>query len=197
MNPGLFDGARRARGAACAALVAAVSVGACLAADRPLDTIPGYVDGAPFLRLAGDEAVSVEVNLHGSLLKALLKVDEELFRLAGGLESIHAVILNLSDGDERRRAMLGQLRDAVAATEQRLIRTGWERVATVKDPKSVSKVLVLNDQDAIHGLVVMVVGEEEVIFANLAGVLDLAAIERIGQRFDLPGLDQMRGREDK
>ncbi len=33
--------------------------------------------------------------------------------------------------------------------------------------------------------------EAQVIFANVAGVLDLAAIEKLGEELDIPGLDEL------
>jgi hypothetical protein len=54
-------------------------------------------------------------------------------------------------------------------------------------------VLARTADDKIQGLVVMIVDENErnVVFANLAGTLDLAAIERIGGDMQLPGLDRL------
>ena len=43
------------------------------------------------------------------------------------------------------------------------------------------------------GLVVLVVNQDDqqVIFANVAGVLDLAAIEKLGEELDIPGFDEL------
>ena len=54
--------------------------------------------------------------------------------------------------------------------------------------------LALSDGEAIQGLVVMVVdrseeGGAELVFANIAGAIDLAAIQQIGEGFNVPGLD--------
>ena len=45
--------------------------------------------------------------------------------------------------------------------------------------------------ETIRGLVVMGLdgGDHKLIFTNVAGVLDLAAIERIGEELDVPGLE--------
>jgi hypothetical protein len=77
--------------------------------------------------------------------------------------------------------------------EARLLNDGWERVARIRDEDTEVKVLVLNDDEAIHGLVVMVADhdEGEMVFANIAGVIDLAAISAIGQSLDIPGLQNL------
>ena len=53
--------------------------------------------------------------------------------------------------------------------------------------------LVLSDEDTIRGLVVMVVSPDdgEVIFTNIAGTIDLRQLARLGEAFDLPGLDDL------
>jgi hypothetical protein len=153
----------------------------------------GLVDGSEFIRLAGDDAVTVEVSIKGALLKALTSADPELAKVAGGLESIHAVILDVERGDVAQRVV-----DRMRKVEEQLLSEGWERLARVKDEDSEVKVLVLNDEEAIHGLVVMVADDEELVFANISGILDLAAISAIGAGLDIPGLDDLKleGKDD-
>ncbi len=158
-----------------------------VAEKKSLDKVPGYVDGAAFVELAGDDAVTVEISIHGGLLKMLASVDPELEEMAGGLESIHAVIVEAENKETNR-----QLVDLMRRTESRLMGQGWERLARVKDDETEVKVLVLYDEEAILGLVVMVAGDEhEFVFANIAGTLNLAAIAALGESLDIPGLEQL------
>lgn len=158
-----------------------------IAESKSLDEVPGYVDGAAFVELAGDDAVTVEISIHGGLLKMLGSVDPELEELMGGLESIHAVILEAKD-DETAAKIL----DLMRRIERRLLGQGWERLARVRDDDSEVKVLVLNDEEAILGLVVMVAGDDgEFVFANIAGTLNLAAIKTLGESLDIPGLNEL------
>ncbi len=172
--------------ASCLLLLMLVSSPA-VAEKKDLDKVPGYVDGAAFVELAGDEAVTVEISIHGALLKVLGSVDPDLDELVGGLESIHAVILE-AENDETATRIL----DLMRRIERRLLAQGWERLARVRDDEAEVKVLVLNDEEAILGLVVMVAGDEhEFVFANIAGTLNLAAIAALGESLDIPGLDQL------
>ena len=117
----------------------------------------------------------------------LASVDPDLEDLVGGLESIHAVILEAEDDGTANRIL-----DLMRATERRLMGQGWERLARVRDDESEIKVLVLNDEEAILGLVVMVADDDhEFVFANIAGELNLAAISAIGESLDIPGLDEL------
>jgi hypothetical protein len=171
-----------------APLVALAALAVTVAAAADPARIPGFVDPQAFIDLFGDDAVTVEVSLRGALLKALSGLDPELAATTRGLESIQAVILELGDSPRAERA-----RALVRDTEQRLMRAGWERLARVQDEGAEVKVLVLNDEEAIQGLVVLVVDLDEgnVVFANVAGAIDLSAIARVGDDLDLPGLDQI------
>ena len=55
------------------------------------------------------------------------------------------------------------------------------------------RVLVLNDETSLSGLVVMVLerSEGELIFANVAGLLDLEAIQKLGDKMNIPGLSDL------
>jgi len=167
-------------------LVGALAMLPAAAGDRSRPA--GYVDGSMLIDLAGEDALTVEISLHGALLKAITRADEDLDDLAGGLESINAVILDLENVPSRAK-----IREVVEDIQRDLRRRGWERLARVKEANSVVNVLVLNDAETIQGLVVLVVDEEDqqVIFANVAGVIDLAAIEKLGDELDIPGLDDL------
>ena len=182
----------RRRLAAWLVAIVLVLVGAPLhAAGRPEQHIPGFVDGAMLAELAGDEAVSVEITLGSALLKPLLRADPDLRALAGGIESIYAVVLEIDDP-----AVAEDITKRLREIERRLVDSGWQRVARVKDRGEEVKVLVLTeDEETFGGLVVTVIDRSgegaEVVFANIAGKIDLAAIERISQRFDVPGLGDL------
>lgn len=147
----------------------------------------GFVDGSFMIDLAGDDAVSVEVSLEGALLRAILKIDPELGRVAAGLESIHAVILEGASLGGETRARIGE---RMLAVERQLAREGWQRIALVREAGEEVRVLMLGDDEGgVRGLVAMVSGEEEIVFTNLSGRIDLAAIGRLAEELDLPALD--------
>jgi len=150
---------------------------------------PGYVDGSVLLSLAGEDTGSVEVTLHGPLLKALMSFDPELKELAGELESIHAVVLDM-DEDDTGRWKKG--RELLLRTEKDLLSRGWDRITKIQDEGANVSVMVLSDEETIGGLVVLVSGEDgELVFANIAGNIDLAAISKLGEKLDIPGLDDL------
>ena len=164
--------------------VCVLAASPALPAD-PFANVPGFVDKSIFTRLADEQDVAIEVWLPGSLLKLVCAFDEELADLCDGLELIQAVVLDLSES-----GVPAKLRNAVAETERSLLKRGWVRLAKIKEEDGQVSVLVLNDEDNILGLTVLVVDTEEgeLVFANIAGELDLSKIQRIGEEMDLPGL---------
>ena len=153
--------------------------------------IRGEVAGTAFINAFGDDAVSLEVTLPQPLLKMITGADPELHALAGGLKSIYALILDLNDA-----AAVDKARKMVRDVEKRLVSDGWERMARIRDEEAEIKVLVLmKDENRIDGLVVMIVNAEEdeptLVFANIAGTIDLASLEKLGDEMDLPGLEDL------
>ena len=168
-------------------LLPALLVSPAIAEKSSWEKHPGFVDGDAFVQLVGEDAVTIEVSLYGSLLTAILKIDPELESMAGGLESIHAVIVEVEDGE-----LAAKLLDLMRKTERDLIGKGWQRLVRIKEDGGEVKVLVLNDDESILGLAVLVAGDDhEFVFANIAGTINLAAIAKLGEKYDIPGLDEL------
>ena len=162
-----------------------------LAESKKAPPGPGFVDGAKLIDIVGDDAVMVEVSLPRAMLKMVAGSSSGLDNQFGGLESIYALIVDLSDADAAGRA-----RAEVREIERRLIDDGWARIARIKETDAEIKVLVLmHDEEMIEGLVVMIFSVEDnepvLVFANIAGVIDMKALEDLGEELDLPGLDEL------
>ena len=155
---------------------------------------PGYVDGSKLLSLADEGTSTVEVSLNGAILRALLAFDPELKEIGAGLESIHAIVLDFDDDKNGRRARGGQL---LLETETSLLGRKWQRITKIKDEGTNVSVLVQSDEELIGGLVVLISGDDgELVFANIAGDIDLAAIAKLGEKLDIPGLEHLDEGDD-
>lgn len=169
-------------------VVAAVAL--TLASAPVSAEVKGFVDKTAFVELAGGEdAVRVEVAIHKSLIGMFCAgLDADLKRIACGLDSIDAVVLDVRGDDRQQRAI-----EVIRKTEKTLKGRGWERVALVREEDSEVHVLILNDEDAIEGLVVMVMekNDGELVFVNIAGLIDLEAIQRIAGEWNIPGLEDL------
>jgi len=56
---------------------------------------------------------------------------------------------------------------------------------------------MLEKNETVFGLVVMVFdpSEPNMIFTNIVGNVDLATLGKLGEKMDLPGLDQIPGKD--
>ena len=161
---------------------------------EPPATSGGYVDGAMFRELVDETKDVVEVNLDGAILQALAKSksDEnekgDANDLFAKLKSIHAVIGTVKGPASEALAL-------VKKTDQRLAAAGWQRVTRVTDETSTISVLTHTVAGHIDGLVALIFDskDKELVFANLAGEIDVTKLGEIGQRLNVPGLDQVPG----
>jgi len=150
---------------------------------------PGYVDPAALVEQAGgDDAIRVEIHLSGKLLQAFATVDPTLYELVQDIHSIEAVIMEMPEGGSP-----GQALTAMRDISKRLKAKDWELVARLKEePGEEVHVLVLNIDEKIEGIVVKVIdNDNELVFANIAGTIDLEAISKIGEGFGIPGLGDL------
>jgi hypothetical protein len=184
---------RALRVAMAALLFAALAVGPVMAQTN-YSKLRGYVDKENLTGLVvGEDDTHVEVWLPGSLLKLVAAVDPELGKLVAGLELAQAVVIETDDG-----GLSDKLTRELAAMESSLLKKGWVRLAKIKEGGENVVVLVLSDDEAIHGLTVMVSESGaggSFVFANVVGTIDLAAIQQLGEHMDIPGLDQIRVEE--
>ena len=167
--------------------------GRAVAAEPDVSRLPGFVDGAAFCALAGEDSEIVEVHLGPSLLAALAKgaaESREGATLLSGLRSISACVVDLEE-DADRTAKASKL---VADAEARLARQGWERLARVREKGERVNVFVLSDGDVIRGLTILVLDrdEGETVFVNLAGTIDLAKIGELAGTLEVPGLEELK-----
>jgi hypothetical protein len=183
----------RSAAAACIVFLLASVVAASRAATGS-SAPAGYVDGAMFRALVDENQDVVEINLDGAILQALAKKGSEghdaddTKDLFAKLKSIHAVI-----GTAK-----GPARDALALvqkTDRSLAAAGWQRITRITDETSTISVLTHTVADKIDGLVVLIFNSSDkaLVFANLAGEIDITKLGEIGERLDVPGLDQVPG----
>jgi hypothetical protein len=168
-------------------------------AESP-STSSGFVDGAPFRELLDDTKNILEVNLDGAILKAMANKsskakdgdedgdDENAKDLFAKLKSIHAVIGTVKGPSADALAL-------VKKTDNRLAASGWQRIARITDETSTVSVLTHTVAEKIDGLVALIYDREdkELVFANLAGEIDVTKLGAIGESLDLPGLDRVPG----
>lgn len=172
------------------ALTAALTCTLAMAVDPDITRLPGYVDGTVFVELADPDGTLVEISLPGKILKpfcgVLQKQDPDL-GVVCGLEWIGAVVLEYDEPS----ANLEKARQLVLDTEERLLDRGWERLARIQERGEMVRVLMLVNDDIVTGLVVLVVEEKEIVFANVAGHIDMNQLGTLAEKMDIPGLEDI------
>ncbi|HEX4822753.1 MAG TPA: DUF4252 domain-containing protein [Candidatus Polarisedimenticolaceae bacterium] len=173
--------------------VAAVLAAASFAhAESPASSSAGYVDVNAFRALIDENAEVVEVNLEGAILQAMANSkdgdDPGSKDLFSKLKAIHAVIGTVKGPASEALAL-------VKKTDEKLAAAGWQRIARIKDESSTVSVLTHTTGEKIDGLVALIfdTDDKEIVFANLAGEIDLNRIGEIGEKLHVPGLNGVPG----
>ena len=152
------------------------------------------VDATRLVEAVGEENVRLRITIPKAILAALSGAggDPEIGSVVSGLESMNAVILDLSNAERAARA-----RKAARDLEADLRGKGWEELAYVQEEGATVRVLVRTDGESkqIRGLVVLVIDttddEPALVFANVTGTIDLAKLQQIGQGLNVPGLSDL------
>ncbi|MEM1094535.1 MAG: DUF4252 domain-containing protein [Bacteroidota bacterium] len=145
---------------------------------------PGYVD---FDRLADwfGEPARLEVNIKGALLRLVAEASRyEDPELSDMLTKVTAIQVR---GFPLRRSQFETMETKADDWASTLSESGWDTIVRVRNRYEYVNMFVRTRDDAIAGMVVMVLepGEDETIFLNIVGEIDPAQVGRIGRRFDL------------
>lgn len=152
---------------------------------------PGYVD---FGNTAEFEtgASFTEVFIQDPLLKFVAAVSKEVepqfADMLANLALIRVLVFEADNGlTESLSAHMETLIERMHAEQ-------WQQVVRVKKPdESVGVYLKLEDEEKIVGLCVIVnVEGNERVFVNIVGYIDLELIARLGQKFAIPVLEELK-----
>ena len=99
--------------------------------------------------------------------------------------SIDAIVLDVG-GEPRDR-----ISKMMPEVDRKLQDDGWERIVLVRERNEQVRVLIYNDEESISGLVVMVLDAAEMVFVNVAGLIDLEAMQKLASEMNIPGLEHL------
>jgi len=190
-------------------LVLVLAATAWAQSDENFTKEPGYVDFSRFAAFQSGKEV-VEVYLTQPLLSvarwAVMDDDPELAEM---LSKLHLLRVNVFSFDPSRKGKLG---GEIEGITSELTRSGWTRVVKIRDEEGDWNILVKMDEKggtdgapAMNGLVLVGIGGKdseiryqngddlEAIFVNVVGTLDFAQLSKLGEHFDIPGLESLEG----
>lgn len=166
-------------------LASALASGAEAQVD--LKTLPGYLDPNALQPFAGDDQLTLEVNLQGPLIRFVAEAakgaDPELSAAISKVQSVLFRLYQLTPGD------LERLRRDTATSAAALEKKGWQRVVWMRGEKSVNYLYLKMEGNRVIGLTALFIDQQNQFgIINLAGEIDPAQVGRIGQRFNIEAL---------
>ena len=158
--------------------------------DEELRNLPGYADCAAWTGLDTAES-TVEVYIKDPILSLVARLtsdqDPELSKLLSSLKLIRVQTYSLDVSDtEDIKARVEEIRKKLEEDE-------WEIVVRAWEPDQQVHVYIKSSKNRIDGLVIMAVEYGgEISFVNIVGDIDLNSIAKLGDKFDIPGLDSLK-----
>jgi hypothetical protein len=162
-----------------AVLTACVALPA-FAQEDALKGLPGYIDFGELTAAYGEPKVHITIggtilNFVGAMAR---KEDPEAAALFSKLKGVRVSTYN-TDGDPA--AAMEQLN----SVKSRLQSAAWEPVVQVNDGDDQVQLFLKIAGEAIDGLVLMAVDEEEAVFINVIGSIDPAELSQVMDNFNV------------
>lgn len=152
---------------------------------------PGYINFGDLASLENDDS-GTEVYLEDHLLRMVAKMSKkEDPVLSSVIEKIKLVRVNQFQVNSKNEA---RIEGKVSSLDKQLMGNNWERIVKSKNKGENASVYIKTTAgDKICGLVVMAFTKgKEIAFVNIVGEIDLEAIGGLTEKFDIPGLDDIK-----
>jgi hypothetical protein len=151
---------------------------------------PGFANFGNLESLQDGEMVT-EILIEEKLLKMVSKFtkdDDELSNLIGGLKLIKVNTFEVTEQNAE------QLMSRASKIDKELVSKKWDRIVKTKSRGEVANVYIKTQgDDEFVGLTVVTVDKDgEAAFINIVGTINMDALGKLGQKFDIPGLDDIK-----
>jgi hypothetical protein len=152
---------------------------------------PGYVNFGD-MSMFNEEDMITEIVIEEKLLRMVAKFtdkeeDPDLSNLLGGLKLIRVNTFEVSPENKK------QIKQRINSIDKELRLKKWDRIVKTKSKGDVTNVYVktVGDDDFVGLTVVTLDNDGEATFVNIVGSIDLETINKLGDKFDIPGLDNV------
>jgi len=157
--------------------------------NEDTEEYPGYVDFEN-IDIFKDIEKKVEVSIKGPLLrfvsKASAQEDPELSRLLDNLKLIKVDVFPMD------KTTTSEVESIINRISKELESKNWERMVRVKDKEDHVEIYNQFIGDQLSGLVVMAVSDDEAVFVNIIGNIDPAQLGKLGDKFGIPQLGDIK-----
>lgn len=149
----------------------------------------GFANFGDLSALEDGEMVT-EIIIEEKLLRMVSKFtkdDEDLSSLIGGLKLIKVNTFEVTSSNE------DELKAKAKSIDAELMRKKWDRIVKTKSRGEIANVYVKTaGEDEFVGLTVVSIDSGgEAAFVNIVGSIDMDTLGKLGEKFDIPGIDDI------
>lgn len=161
-----------------------------LAQESDYSKYPGFANFGNLESLQDEEMVT-EILIEEKLLRMVSKFtqdDDELSELIAGLKLIKVNTFEVTEQNA------DELMNRASKIDKELVGNKWDRIVKSKSRGEVANVYIKTQgEDQFVGLTVVTVDKNgEAAFINIVGTINMDALGKLGQKFDIPGLDDIK-----
>ena len=153
---------------------------------------PGYVNFGD-MSMFNEDDMTTEIVIEEKLLRMVAKFtdkdeDPKLSNLLNGLKLIKVNTFEVNPENKK------QIKQRITSIDKELKRKKWDRIVKTKSKGNITNVYVktIGDDDFVGLTVVTLDDDGEATFVNIVGRIDLETINKLGDKFDIPGLDNIK-----
>ena len=158
------------------------------AQSNELKNEPGYVDFGDLSSFENSTGVT-EVILEEDLLSTLAQIsnveDPNIMAILEGLKLVKANVFEVSEENQ------DELNSRIDQIDSKLTGSNWKRIVRTRSAEETANVYIMqNSSKQIIGLAVTTLESDgEAAFVNIVGIIDLATIGKLGNKFNIPHLE--------
>lgn len=159
-------------------------------AQKDYSNEPGYFDFGDLSAFETGEGVT-EVFLESNILRMVASATEEkepdLSSMLNGLKLIKVNVFDVSNKNE------SGIKGRINETDKKLMSQKWDRIVRSRGgDETVNVYIKTSGNNNILGLVVTTIDKnDQAVFVNIVGNIDLKKIGKLGAKFDIPSLDKI------
>lgn len=152
---------------------------------------PGYVDFGDLSSFENSTGVT-EIILEEDLLSTLAQLssaeDPNVMAILNGLKLVKANVFEVSEENQ------DELQSRIDQIDSKLTGSGWKRIVRTRSTEETANVYIKqNSNKQIVGLTVTTLEEDgEAAFVNIVGIINLATIGKLGNKFGIPHLNDVK-----
>lgn len=149
----------------------------------------GFANFGDLAALEDGEMVT-EIIIEEKLLRMVAKFtndDPDLSNLIGGLKLIKVSTFEVTPSNA------DQLKEKAKSIDKELMKNKWDRIVKTRSKGEIANVYVKTaGEEEFIGLTVIAIDEDgEAAFVNIVGNIDMDTLGKLGEKFDIPGIDDI------